>query len=468
MKKLKFLTYVTAAFFSLNAIAQDSYENDRVYAANQVSNTVSVVDPSNNKLLGEIKLGSPIPNVLTPLYKGQTLVHGLRYSPERKLLAVVSIGSNAITFISTENNEVLKTIYVGRSPHEPTFTPDGEQLWVTIRGESYVSVIDVDKMEEIKRVPVADGPGMIAFSPDGELAFICSSFSPELDVVDTDTYEIIKRIPISSSFSPNIFTSTDGKWVALTLKDIGRIVIINAKTLEVEKEIKNTGGITNHVTFSNLGDKQLMSLTVGAENLVRVYDVENDFTEIATIPVGGLPHGLWPSHNGERLYVGLEFSDEIQAIDLRTMKVISTIQIGQSPQALVYANNAVSNFDESLENLKPLNETTPTQTISLNSIKGNSGHGILSVRPIGVTDMIEQIYSGLTPGKTYTLAFTKAAKAPFSEDYEVNTFVANAAGKFHGQSVGLIKSKHNPTAKDYKHLVLIDTSTGNTVLLDNL
>jgi YVTN family beta-propeller protein len=137
MSKLKISFLSVIVFLALDSLAQSSYKNDRVYTGNQVSNTVSVVDPSQNKLLGEIKLGVPYPNVLTPLYKGQTLVHGLRYLPQKKLLAVVSIGSNAVTFISTENNRVIKTIYVGRSPHEPTFTPDGKQLWVSVRGEGY-------------------------------------------------------------------------------------------------------------------------------------------------------------------------------------------------------------------------------------------------------------------------------------------------------------------------------------------
>src|SRR5262249_20048672 len=50
---------------------------DRVYAANQTSNTVSVIDPSSNKLLGVIRLGEAVPAALSPLYAGQLLVHGL-------------------------------------------------------------------------------------------------------------------------------------------------------------------------------------------------------------------------------------------------------------------------------------------------------------------------------------------------------------------------------------------------------
>jgi DNA-binding beta-propeller fold protein YncE len=54
---------------------------DRVYSAEQFSNTVSVTDPVDNKLLGVIRLGDPLPASFSPLYKGQLLVHGMGFSP---------------------------------------------------------------------------------------------------------------------------------------------------------------------------------------------------------------------------------------------------------------------------------------------------------------------------------------------------------------------------------------------------
>jgi DNA-binding beta-propeller fold protein YncE len=54
---------------------------DRVYTAEQFSNTVSVTDPVSNKLLGVIRLGQPQPGNLSPLYVGQMLVHGMGFSP---------------------------------------------------------------------------------------------------------------------------------------------------------------------------------------------------------------------------------------------------------------------------------------------------------------------------------------------------------------------------------------------------
>src|SRR5579859_3289835 len=121
---------------------------DRFYTADQFSNTVSVIDPAANKLLGVIKLGDPTPGNLSPLYKGQLLVHGMGFSPDHRTLAVVSIGSNSVTFIDTATNAVKHVAYVGRSPHEAFFTPDGSELWVTVRGEDYVAVLDSHSFEE--------------------------------------------------------------------------------------------------------------------------------------------------------------------------------------------------------------------------------------------------------------------------------------------------------------------------------
>ena len=160
---MKLILAYVLAFFSLvpSAFAQQApwgradipiSSHDRVYAADQTSNTVSVIDPSSNKLLGVIRLGDPVPGALSAVYTGQLLVHGLGYSPDSKTLAVVSVGSNSVSLIDTATNKVKGVIYVGRSPHEAFFTPNGRELWVTVRGEDYVSLIDPVGMREIRRI----------------------------------------------------------------------------------------------------------------------------------------------------------------------------------------------------------------------------------------------------------------------------------------------------------------------------
>jgi YVTN family beta-propeller protein len=78
----------------------------------------------------------------------------------------------------------------------------------------------------------------------------------------------------------------------------------------------------------------------------------SDFEQVATIETGALPHGLWPSGDGTRIYVGLENADAAAAIDTQENKVIATIPVGQAPQGVAYVPTAVPS-GEGLNNLQP-------------------------------------------------------------------------------------------------------------------
>src|SRR2546429_8864565 len=97
---------------------------DRVYSAEQFSNTVSVTDPVDNRLLGVIQLGDPQPGNFSPLYKGQLLVHGMGFSPDHKTIAVVAIGSARDYFNYPAPPNAHHTDYVPGAPPQK-FLPSG-------------------------------------------------------------------------------------------------------------------------------------------------------------------------------------------------------------------------------------------------------------------------------------------------------------------------------------------------------
>src|ERR1051325_10930753 len=193
-RKSLLIAVVSGLLAATAAAAAQPSSGDRVYTGDQTSNTVSVIDPATQKLLGVIRLGDPVPGSLSPLYKGALLVHGLGFSPDHRTLAVISVGSNSVTLIDTTTNRVKGTVYVGRSPHEGFFTPDGREVWVVMRGEDYISGIDPKQMKEVRRIKTANGPGMVLFRPDGRNAFVPSSFTPELSVIDVKSYKVIARV----------------------------------------------------------------------------------------------------------------------------------------------------------------------------------------------------------------------------------------------------------------------------------
>ncbi|HTS35785.1 MAG TPA: YncE family protein [Candidatus Solibacter sp.] len=445
--------------------------HDRVYAADQTSNTVSVIDPSSNKLLGVIRLGNPVPGALSPLYKGQLLVHGLGYSPDSRTLAVVSIASNAVTLIETATNKVKGTIYVGRSPHEAFFTADGQELWVTVRGENYISVIDPNQMKEIRRIALANGPGMTMFGADGKYAFVCSSFTPELTVIETASHQISKRIPQASPFCPDIAVSPENDEVWITLKDIGKVQVFNAKPPFEQLALLDTGAITNHVNLADNANGKFAYITVGGTNEVKVYRRGAAPTLVATVMVGDLPHGIWPSGDGTRIYVALENGNHAVAIDTLTNKVIGNIPVGQTTQALVYVPSAVPT-GTGTDNLVPLGEASNTEHIRLEAAGTSSpaAQASAAVNSLGLLDLVEIAATGLTSGAQYRLYLAQNNQPPYGNLEPLATFKANADGAGIVQTMGPLKTLAHPDAAikgslPQRFLIITDLDDPSRVVL---
>jgi YVTN family beta-propeller protein len=410
---------------------------DRVYAAEQFSNTVSVIDPADNKLLGVIKLGDPQPGNFSPLYRGQVLVHGMGFAPDGRTLAIVAIGSNSVTFIDTATNAVKHTTYVGRSPHEAFFTPDGKEVWVTVRGEDYISVLDAQSFMEKSRLKTPGGPGMTIFSPDGKYGFICSSFNPEIVVYELSSRSIVGHVAQPSPFCPNIAVSPDGEQVWFTLKDIGKTVAFSGHPPFNILHTLDTGAITNHVNFVRSASGQFAYVTIGSLNQVKVFRT-SDYAQVATVDVGRLPHGIWPSGNGTLVYVGLENEDRMAVIDTATNRVIANVPIGQAPQAIAYVVNAVPD-GAGTANLQPLGLAGHVANLTLESRDSKEpGRSSVSLFDQGLVQVVQAAVSGLKPAQPYVLAL--AANADGTGALEpLAAFTTNPAGAAIVNTVGPIR-----------------------------
>ena len=425
---------------------------DRVYLGEQFSNTISVVDPSSNTFLGAIHLGDPQPGNMSPLYRGQLLVHGLGFSPDHRTLIAVSIGSNSVSFIDTATNAVKHITYVGRSPHEAFFTPDGREVWVSVRGEDYVSVLDAQHYGEIARIPVGNGPGMVIFSPDGRYGYVCSSFTPETLVIDVRTRQVAGRVPQPSPFCPNISAAPRGDQVWFTLKDIGKVVVFNAHPpFNVLREI-DAGPIANHVTFAVTGQEQLAYVTVGGLNEIQVFRTDT-FERIATIPTGPLPHGIWPSGDGTRMYVGIENGDAMSVVDTKLQKVVATIPTGQAGQAIVYIPDAVPQGD-GRTNLQPLGVASMATHLKLSAPGAKEDATSVALFDQGLTQVLQAAVTGLTPKADYVLALADNPQGnpPLQA---LAAFSTNPAGAAIVNAVGPIRQIVAPDAPLLRRYLVI-------------
>jgi YVTN family beta-propeller protein len=431
---------------------------DRVYAAEQFSNTVSVIDPADNRLLGVIRLGEPSPTNFSPLYKGQVLVHGMGFSPDHHTIAVVSIGSNSVTFIDTATNAVKHVTYVGRAPHEAFFTPDGKEVWVTVRGENYVAVLDGATYEEKARIITPSGPGMQIFSPDGKYGYICSSFNPETDIVTVVDHQIVGKVQQASPFCPNIAATPDGAQVWFTLKDTGRTQVFDARPPFSLLKTLDTGPISNHVNIVRNVNGQFAYVTIGGLNEVQVFRTD-DFSKVATIPVGKLPHGIWPSGDGSRVYVGLENDDRMIAIDTLTNKVIASVPIGQAPQAITYVPDAVSE-GAGTQGLEPLGVAGRAAHFTMappgkKTLAGAQAPTSVTLFDQGLVQVLEASATGLEPRHPYVLGLSNSPDGAGKLE-GLASFMTNPAGAAIVNAIGPIRQVvHEQDKAQRRYLTIV-------------
>src|SRR5262249_14224846 len=211
--------------------------------------------------------------------------------------------------------------------------------------------------------------------------------------------------------------------VWFTLKDTGKTQVFDAQPPFSLLKTLDTGPITNHVNIVRNANGMFAYVTVGGLNEIQVFRTD-DFSKVATIATGKLPHGIWPSGDGTRVYVGLENEDKLAAVDTLTNKVIAESPLGQAPQALVYVPNAIPAAGESgnaamtmtpaaggragTQNLNPLGVAglaTPLR-LGVPGRQDQASPTSVSLSDQGLVQVLEAAVTGLEPAKPYVLALS--------------------------------------------------------------
>jgi len=203
-------------------------------------------------------------------------------------------------------------------------------------------------------------------------------------------------------------------------------------------------------------------VTIGGLNEVKVYRT-SDFSQVATIPVGALPHGIWPSGDGNRVYVGLENGDAVTAIDTLTNKVIATVPIGQAPQALTYVPDAVPS-GSGTQNLQSLGVAGQVAHLALGASPTKAGNAPTSVSLFdqGLIQVLEAAVSGLQPKQPYVLALAENPDGTGALQ-PLQSFMTNPAGAAIVNAIGPIRQLVETDVKAQRRYLVIVPATGTTL-----
>ncbi|MDX2605070.1 beta-N-acetylglucosaminidase domain-containing protein [Streptomyces caniscabiei] len=169
----------------------------RALTANFSGASVSSIDLSSGRST-EIAVGANPGEVVT--------------SADGRTAYAANQGSNSVSVIDVASGEVTATVAVGRVPAGLALTPDGGTLWVANYTDGTVQPVDTGTLRAGATVAVGSGPENMAITPDGRTLYVANIHDNTVSPVDLGTRRAGAAIPVGPR-PFNVVAAPDGKTV---------------------------------------------------------------------------------------------------------------------------------------------------------------------------------------------------------------------------------------------------------------
>lgn len=185
-----------------------------------------------------------------------------------------------------------------------------------------ISIVDGATYRETSRPHIGRAPHHLILTPDGKTLIIAMASGNELVFIDRDTGSVKQRMAVSDPYQLGF--SPDSKWFVTTSLRLDRIDIYDASSYKLVYRLP-APSMPSHMGFS--ADSSTVFITLQASNQLIAIDL-NTGKPRWTVPVGRQPAGVWMRKNGNVL-VGIMGSDHIVEVDPKDGNVIRRIQTGR-------------------------------------------------------------------------------------------------------------------------------------------
>ncbi len=295
-------------------------EHPRVFVANSGSNSLSVIDPTINKVEVEI-----------PLRFGRQPegIAAFDVAPGKELIFVANYGSNNVSVIDRATHQEVDKISVGEGPIAVAVDPPAESLsptrflsfedlntlkayrakffnvYVANKNSKDVSIIRMDAMngtpDAVVRVNAEWGPISLTVDPQRARVYVANYYYDNLSVIDI--LQVIRgNIPGSVSEIMGAGTSLVG---IIPEPELDRMYLLKESTDEIL--------IIRPFSEAFSSQRTTTSPVVG------------------TIPVGNSPRSFIMDPEGRKLYVVNRGSDNVSVVDKTTRAEVQVIPVGKKP-----------------------------------------------------------------------------------------------------------------------------------------
>lgn len=223
-----------------------------------------------------------------------------------------------------------------------------DRVIVLDSAEAQLSLIDQATHQVVGTLPTGKEPHHLMITPDHDSLIIANSVSNSLMFIDPHTGQLQRRMegvedPYQLGFSP------DRRWFVTAALRLNRVDIyrFDGNTITLAKRIP-IAKTPSHLNFSSDGKWVFVTLQDSGE--LAAIDLATQ-TIAWRMPVGNAPAGLWMTPGDRYLLVGMTGEDDVAVVDWRAQRVVKRIPTGRGAHNFrslddgrhVAASNRVSN-----------------------------------------------------------------------------------------------------------------------------
>jgi len=319
------------------AHAEDGY---RVFATDEVSGELIVIDPLLDRAIAWIPLGKR-PRGLQPSQDGRWLYVALSGSPmggpgvdERQLPPAdkTADGIGVVDLRSLRLDRIIKGV---SDPEQVAVCSDGKHLYVASEDTGTAVVLAVDDGRIIATARVGQEPEGVACSPDARSVFIASEASNTLSVLDTASNAVVATIDVCARPRAVAFDSENTR-AFVTCENDASIAVIDAARRQLLRTVRLEGDNLRPMGIAVAPDDRTIYVTTGRGGLVIAVDAQT-YVQRGAVRVGERPWGLSVSPDGSRLYTANGPSGDVAVIRSLPLEVITTVAAGRRPWGVAIA-----------------------------------------------------------------------------------------------------------------------------------
>jgi YVTN family beta-propeller protein len=308
----------------------------RIVQTNSAGDNVHIIDPTTNKVVGEIN--------------GIEVGHGAAAAPDGSRIYVSNEADSTLDVVDARTLRVMSKVPLSGHPNNISISRDGARVYVAIReGAGAVDVIDTLALTRAKSIPIRGAVHNTYVTPDGRYVIAGSIVGKTLTAIDQKTEQVAWVMDFDLGVRPIAFEAgADGatQRMFVQLSDLNGFAVVDfAKHKEIRridlpklppgKAPVLEGGNASHGLAVTADNKRLI-VDSRLNSAVYVYSLP-DLKLLGSVDVGVAPDWVTLTPDGKMAYVANAGSNDVSVVDMAGLREVTRIHVGQVPKRNITA-----------------------------------------------------------------------------------------------------------------------------------